>query len=79
MSSMKLETLKRRAQQSTKARGHAMAWRAPFGNVTTLRFAQVATCRHCGAEVMINTHPAPNDIDIGGPAVALNCTGRGAS
>lgn len=31
------------------------------------------TCRTCGRWVQVNTLPGPNEIDIGGPAVALNC------
>jgi hypothetical protein len=30
-------------------------------------------CKVCGKTVTINSHPMPNEIDIGGEAVALNC------
>jgi hypothetical protein len=30
-------------------------------------------CIHCGMDVSINARPLPNEIDIGGEAVALNC------
>ena len=31
------------------------------------------TCPDCGLDASIDTRPAPNGIDIGGPAVALSC------
>lgn len=30
-------------------------------------------CKECGMEVGIKPRPSPNEIDIGGKAVALNC------
>jgi len=33
-----------------------------------------AVCKACGMCVQVNTHPSPNQIDIGGEAVALDCT-----
>lgn len=33
----------------------------------------VAYCYHCGKEAYINSRPMPNEIDISGEAVALNC------
>jgi len=32
-------------------------------------------CKVCGAYVTINDNPAPNDIEIGGAALAVHCTG----
>lgn len=32
-------------------------------------------CVFCGMQVVINTHPMPNEVDIGGKAVALHCSG----
>lgn len=68
---MKLSTLKRSAQSATAWRGHKMSWQhiAP-GDAATF-----AVCRHCGMHVTCLTRPAPNEIDISGPAVALNCLG----
>ena len=60
--------LKKQALESTAFRGHQMArWQrwTPF-NYT-------ACCVACPAEVQVLSNPAPNDIDIGGEAVALNC------
>jgi hypothetical protein len=28
---------------------------------------------NCGKWIQVESNPAPNGIDIGGPAVALNC------
>ena len=64
---MKLSTLKKRAQSATAWRGHRMRWHQYDANQAG------ATCRTCGATVGIETHPAPNGIDIGGSAVARNC------
>ena len=64
---MKLSTLKKSAQQSTRYHGHSMAWQLPNGR------CQEARCRYCGAWVALNEAPPPNGIDIGGPAVARGC------
>jgi len=32
-------------------------------------------CLDCGMQVVVNTSPLPNEIDIGGEAVALTCEG----
>ena len=68
----KLSTLRKSAQKSTKARGHSMRWRLVFGRAGG-PLAQGGACRHCGMEVWLHERPAPNQIDIGGEAVALNC------
>lgn len=69
---MKLSTLKRIAQSATTFRGHRMQWEAPSGHAD--RMQQLAVCRLCGADVQLLTYPLPNQIDIGGPAVAITCT-----
>ena len=68
-----LSTLKKRAQQSTAWRGHSMRWNAPYHGEH--RSYQTAECVDCGASVCINTRTMPNEIDIGGDAVALMCNG----
>ena len=70
---MKLPTLRKSAQRSTTLRGHRMRWRAPFGNATTNVYSQFGQCRDCGMEVLLAERPAPNGINIGGEALALNC------
>jgi hypothetical protein len=73
---MKLSTLRKSAQGTTKARGHRMRWGNPYGNATALVFSQNGQCSKCGMEVTLHERPAPNQIDIGGEAVALTCKGR---
>lgn len=36
---------------------------------------RVYKCEACGMDVAIKPRPAPNEINIGGEAVALNCIG----
>ena len=69
---MKLATLRKRAARTTAARGHRMQWRAPFGRAGG-PLSQFGQCRHCGKEVLLCERPAPNGIDAGGEALALNC------
>lgn len=59
----KLQSLRRSALASCKWRGHTMG-----------RFkGNLATCKKCGAWVQVLARPLPNEIDIGGPAVAVGC------
>lgn len=66
-----LKSLKREAQKTTAARGHQMKWGEPYSRGRTQ--GQIAECRVCNAWVQIQTLPYPNEIDIGGPAVAVSC------
>lgn len=45
-----------------------------FGPTSNSRYESV--CKGCGSYVQVDTDPAPNGIDIGGTAVALNCKGK---
>ena len=36
----------------------------------------VAMCMDCGMEVQVLVNPKPNDVEIGGPAIACVCKGR---
>lgn len=67
-----LSTLKKEAQRYTSLRGHRMKWGNPYCRASGPRM-QIGKCRDCGMEVQLNEAPAPNGIDIGGEAVALNC------
>ena len=42
--------------------------------VNDTRLVASNNCLRCNAWVQINTNPQPNDIDVSGEAVALNCT-----
>jgi hypothetical protein len=70
---MRVAMLKAEARKSAEWRGHDMA---PFKDATGFvksRPVFRSTCRKCGMHVDVSTNPAPNEIDIGGSAVALNC------
>lgn len=59
----KVDRLKQEARESCEFRGHKMK-----------RFKDgFSECKVCKAWVYITLKPMPNDIDIGGPAVALHC------
>ncbi|RDJ35688.1 MAG: hypothetical protein DWQ19_12790 [Crenarchaeota archaeon] len=69
---MGLQELKNQAEERVAYRGHELGqwrpgsfWQRQANN----------ECRHCGKWVQVDTEPSPNGIDIGGPAVALNCGG----
>jgi hypothetical protein len=70
-----IEKLRKAAAKATKFRRHSIRWGEPYGNATTQRFSQHGECRFCGMGVWLDTHPAPNGIDIAGEAVALSCSG----
>jgi len=63
---MRITDLVVQATDSAEFRGHTLTWTIEGGRA-------VGTCLVCGMRVHCTTHPAPNDIDIGGEAVALNC------
>lgn len=60
--------LKEQAKESCLFRGHQMThFRQTMPGVF------LAKCRQCDKWVQVELNPAPNSIDIGGPAVALGC------
>ena len=62
--------LRREAGRTAKWRLHAMGrFTLPHAGATVA----YAECRHCGMMAIANARPAPNEIDIGGAAVAMNC------
>jgi hypothetical protein len=67
-----LSTIRNTAAGAAKSRGHKLKWDKPFKGWASGQ-SQNAKCI-CGAEVQINTNPAPNQIDIGGSAIAVDCT-----
>lgn len=73
---MSITDLRIEATKSVEFRGHVVPelkdWKQlhkPFSKKMSFRY----TCPKCGRGVTIQTHPAPNGIDIGGEAVALGC------
>jgi hypothetical protein len=73
------QTLARLATNAAKFRGHDLGvW--TFGGAWTRgrsvagRVTGTARCLACRAEVAIDSRPEANGIDIGGEAVAGDCT-----
>ena len=67
----KLERLRLEALEACKWRGHDMHNFVHYPNHG--RRTKFSRCRKCGKHVVVNAHPFPNEIDIGGEAVALEC------
>jgi len=68
----KIERLRKEAIEACEFRGHTMY---PFAYVHAYgRHTAYSACIHCGKEVQIIPKPYPNEIEIGGEAVALGCT-----
>ena len=65
-----LRTLKQDARETATWRGHSLSNFRAFDLDGPAAFAE---CCNCKAWVQVETHPAPNSIDIGGPALGLNC------
>lgn len=65
----KLTRLIHEAEATARLRGHSLSmFRALVPKVSA-----EASCNRCKATVVVDTKPAPNGIDIGGEAVAINC------
>lgn len=63
----RLIALKAQARKSYAYRGHEWsAWRDHERGAFTV-------CPNCGKRVDVIVNPRPNEIDIGGEAVALSC------
>jgi hypothetical protein len=66
----KMGRLKSDALTAADSRGHDMT---RFTHHELKNYTATSHCRNCHMSVTVNSAPAPNDIDIGGEAVALNC------
>lgn len=64
----KLERLRRDSLVYCKHRGHSMK---KFKHVDDECW--FSDCKKCGKRVTLLSHPAPNEIDMGGEALALGC------
>ena len=74
----KIRRLKEEAIKSCNNRGHKMknfTATIPGGHYSRPRFF-TSICRDCNMYVQVIPKPQPNEIDIGGTAVALNCKGK---
>lgn len=69
-----LDELKAEALEACNFREHVMGkWEDSFNTVNgDISYCQ---CKLCAEWVQVETNPQPNSIDIGGPAVAVNCKG----
>jgi len=78
---MNARKLKRDATESAARRGHVLR---RFWKIEPTRSEEIppfanrgewwrSECVHCWADVDVHTQPMPNEIDIGGEAIALNC------
>jgi hypothetical protein len=65
-----LRRLRRVAIAAARKRGHVLRWSGPAHQDVRLQYAD---CRNCRAWVAIRVYPQPNEIDVGGNAVALDC------
>jgi len=65
----KLTQLIQEAYKSCEARGHIMTAFSHCHDDT----AAISHCAVCQRQVIVLTNPLPNQIDIGGEAVAINC------
>jgi len=65
--SRKRERLRVEASERAIWRGHDLYW---YNMDLNRAHGQ---CRNCEAWVTVNTEPLPNGINIGGPAVAIDC------
>jgi len=64
-----LSGLLKQAKETSEWRGHELM---PFF-VSQSRERANSECTRCGRGVSINVHPMPNEIDIGGEALAVHC------
>ena len=63
----RIERLKKEALHSCKQRGHKMS------KFISWPRSCMAECSVCGLYVQVIAKPLPNEIEIGGTAVAQNC------
>jgi len=68
----RLARLRREARRACKDREHRLM-RHWFGNDIGGRLREWTFCLNCGKEVTVIPNPMPNEIEISGEAVALNC------
>lgn len=70
---MTIYELRESAEKGATWRGHKIKWGYPIHYSNVARVVQFGVCRNCKMEVMLDTKPPPNGIEISGEAVALNC------
>jgi hypothetical protein len=67
--------LKREATQAMKFRGHKnlRTWHTFTERRYGVGYVAVRSCKDCSYAVLVQLDPMPNEIDLGGEAIALNC------
>lgn len=68
---MKIGSLRKQAHVAARSRGHELYRFQHIAGSGGHRFR--TKCVYCSAEVTVMDNPLPNEIDIAGEAVALNC------
>jgi len=71
--SEKAQRLKKEARLAAQRRGHYLD---PFHQVANHLGAWDSSCVKCGRGVQVRLYPLPNEIQIGGECVALDCDGE---
>ena len=61
------------AERAASARGHSLGKWDRRHSADDLHITLEATCRICGASVIIDNTPAPDGSRVSGVAVAVNC------
>jgi hypothetical protein len=72
----KIQTLRNEAKQSATLRGHTMTRFVPMLGFDWEPVGWTSRCKVCGWSVEVRTNPAPNQTNIMGEAVTLNCRGE---
>jgi len=62
------------AREATEWRNHTLGKFVPDKPIEQT-YTWYAICKVCSMGVQVQMYPAPNGIDIGGEAAALNCRG----
>lgn len=70
---MSARKLRAEAHRACERRGHDMTNLYPVARSADKPVAWGARCKRCNAWVNVRLNPAPNEVDIGGSAVAVNC------
>jgi hypothetical protein len=63
-----LDELKNEAAIACELKGHTLGNWKDFGYIAT------NVCQYCNKQIIINTRPKPNEMDISGEAIITNCS-----
>jgi len=71
----KFKRLKSEARETATLRGHDLY---PFKTALALAkgWIAIAHCKKCDFIAVVNTHPAPNGVEISGGCVAVTCPNK---